>query len=215
MLRYGAEGKTAAAMTRTPGPIQPRPLAARASRSAFICGRRRHLALLLVVVAVPLNSCTGLSRPEHVVSPQIISLIASVDRSQPPPQVTVSVEGGEVLEIDEREALKIAGPGINAGRLLLFGKTDSETWYASLSILETSATRGCYLIFGDAAFDEPDAVVFVFVDMRDVGIRVHKTEGFAPPNDALTSSGQYKQGEVGHDYGSFCLNREGLVFAMP
>jgi len=70
-------------------------------------------------------------------------------------------------------------------------------------------------IVGDAAFDEPDAVVFVLTEFRDIGVRIPKAEGFVAASDAVGSSGRYAQGKVGIHYGSFCLNRDGLVFGMP
>jgi len=176
-----------------------------------------RMALGLAITTLFLTSCWwsgGPPLPDRVVRPTVVGVVDSVDRSDPR-QLAVSLRGGKTVNIDRERAVDLGGPGVAAGRLLLFGEGKGREWYVSSSIAETSPVPNCYFARAAAAFDEPDAVVFVFIDLRDVGIRLRKAEGFITPTDELTSSGQYPQGEVAHDLGSFCLNSEGLVFGFP
>jgi hypothetical protein len=66
---------------------------------------------------------------------------------------------------------------------------------------------------GATAFDAPDAVILVFLDWRDVGLRLPKRDDFSVPPIALSSDGRYSGGERGP--GSFCLDAGGLVFGKP
>ena len=157
------------------------------------------------------TGCGGPPPPERVEAPDVVGLIDSVDSNLS--ERTIHLKSGDVVELDVSNATDLWGPGIVAGRMLLYGRTDDHVWYASLSILETSQMPGCFGIGADAAFDEPDAVVFVFTEMRNTGIRIPKDNSFAVPSGEVSSDGRYAQGEVGA--GLFCLNQDGLVFGMP
>lgn len=176
-------------------------------------GRGDAVSIVLLLLGM-LAGCGGPSKPDRIVAPDVVGVVDSVVRSDPS-QLTVTLVDRQTVTIDTEDASEVFGSGPGEGRLLLYGSTDNRVWYATPSLRETSPTPGCYSIFADAAFDEPDAVVFVFTEFRDMGIRIRKAKGFMTPSGAVGSYGRYAQGEVGIDYGSFCLNGDGLVFGMP
>lgn len=187
-----------------------------ASCGASSIDRRALATLSLAFIALLLASCWpygGLQRPTRIVDPETVGVVASVDRTGPT-VLTVELGDGQHATIDEGRTTQLYGSGVGEGQLLLLGKASGRDWYISSSITETSSMPNCYYLTGTAgAFDEPDAVVFVFSKMPDVGIRIHKADGFTPPDGALSSDGRYFQGEL--DFARFCLNQDGRVFGRP
>lgn len=162
-----------------------------------------------------LVACGGLPRPDRVVEPDAVGLIISVDRSDPSREI-VALEGGDSVEIDIADAHDLTGPGIDADRVLLYGTTDGDIWYATLSLAETARLPDCYTIGSDAAFDEPGSVVLVFADHPEFGVRLPKRDDFVlPPSTALRSDGRYAAGVEGTSGGSFCVDADGAVFGFP
>lgn len=171
-----------------------------------------HLALVLCGVLL-LAACT-LSRPDRVVEPETIGVIASVDRSDPS-QLVVELSGGATVTIDRDGALELAGPGIDAERVLLFGRVNRRTWYATAPTSVTARPEDCYEISSDAAFDELDSLVLVYADHSDFGVRLPKQEGFALPSISVRPDGRYAGGPEGTSGGSFCIDAHGAVFGIP
>ncbi|MGH2382418.1 MAG: hypothetical protein ACRDG7_14540 [Candidatus Limnocylindria bacterium] len=170
------------------------------------------LATTLGTSLILLSACGGLSRPDRVVEPDAAGLIVRVDRSDPSREV-VELEGGETIEFDGTDALELAGPGIDSDRVLIFGDTGGRDWYATASTSETPAPGACYILDGDAAFDEPDAVLMVFVEWRDTAIELSKRDDFSVPPGTIRSDARYEGGEV--PAASVCIDSNGLVFGLP
>jgi hypothetical protein len=169
--------------------------------------RPRLVPTLLLLSVTSLSACS-LARPERVVGPDIVGVIDSVDRSDAS-QLMVQLAGGDVVEVDAREALELAGPGINPGRLLVYGQANGGTWYATLPLSQTARPSGCYAIGADGAFDEPASVVLVFADHPDFGIRVSKRNDFVPPPNSVRADGRYAGGVEGTGGGAFCTDPNG------
>lgn len=174
---------------------------------AFSTVRATTLGMLLVVLV----GCGGLPRPDRVVEPGAAGLIISVDRSDPSREA-VELEGGEAVEIDIDDALELSGPGIDSGRVLLYGD-DGRPWYATASTAETVGPPNCFMLHSDAAFDEPQSVLVVFAQWRDTAIELTKRDDFSVPPGTIRSDGRYEGGEV--PTGTVCIDSSGLVFGLP
>ncbi len=180
---------------------------------------RSILAVSTLSKAVPatgfilaiLVACGVLPRPDRVVEPDAVGLILSVDRSDPSREV-VELEGGEAVEIDIDDALELSGPGIDSGRVLLYGD-DGGPWYATASTAETVGPPDCYMLHGDAAFDEPQSALVVFAQWRDTAIELTKRDDFSVPPGTIRSDGRYEGGEA--PTGTVCIDSSGLVFGLP
>lgn len=162
--------------------------------------------LLAILVA-----CGGLPRPDRIVEPDAVGLIISVDRSDPAREV-IELEGGEAVEIDIDDALELSGPGIDSGRVLLYGD-DGRPWYATASTAETVGPPDCYMLHSDAAFDEPQSVLVLFAQWRGTAIELGKRDDFSVPPGRIRSDGRYEGGEV--PTGTVCIDSSGLVFGLP
>lgn len=175
----------------------------------------KALATILGTILIVLSACGGLPRPDQVVEPDVAGLIVSVDRSDPSRQI-VELNGGESVEINTDDALDLTGPGVDTDRVLLSGKTDGDSWYATLSVAETARLPDCYVTGSDTAFDEPGSVILVFADHPEFGVRLTKRDDFVPPpSTAVRSDGRYAAGVEGTSGGSFCVDAGGAVFGFP
>jgi hypothetical protein len=172
----------------------------------------KYPATIACLLALMLAGCGGLPRPDQVVGPEAAGVIVSVDRSDPSRRV-VELDGGESVEIVPDDALELTGPGIDVGRVLVYGHADGRAWFTTASTAETVAPADCYILHGDAAFDEPNRVLVVFAEWRDTAIELAKRDDFAVPPGAIRSDGRYSGGES--PSGSVCLDESGLVFGLP
>ncbi len=167
---------------------------------------RLAAAMATCLAATTLSGC-GISRPGMTVSPSIVGVIDSVHRNAAGVPV-VSVAGQQVT-IDQSTGgdrqLRSTG-GLEAGSLLLFG-TEPERWYQVLGTV-----RQCrYEALANAAFDDADAVIFVFDGWKGVGIRLPKAPDFRPAPSALLD-GKYLIEGVPGSY--FCVNESGQVTGL-
>ena len=118
------------------------------------------------------------------------------------------------LEIDTDSALRLPGPGVSADRLLLYGEDEGRVWYVSAVVSAISPKADCYGVSVAAAFDAADAVVLVFAEWQEVGLRLPKRGDFVVPPGALSSeNGRYLIGESGQ--GTLCVDPDGFVFGLP
>jgi hypothetical protein len=170
------------------------------------------LTLTLLVVATLLVGCT-LSRPDQLIEPDVVGLVTATNRRSLDLPLTVEL-ADQSLEIERASAVELTGPGIDADRLLLYGEDAGRIWYASAAIQQTSSTSSCYALSGDAAFDAADAVILVFAEWPEVGLRLPKRADFvAPPHAVSSETGRYILGEAG-ELAIFCLDPDGAVFGL-
>lgn len=134
-----------------------------------------------------------------------MGLISSTDYRDDGAVIVVEVDG-ETIEFDHTEAIAFAARAFAPDGVLLYGEDGGRHWYAALAIPETLPVPDCYLIGPAAAFDEPNAIILVFVEWRDVGLRLPKREGFTVPPGVLVDSGRYIERST------FCIDPEGRVF---
>jgi hypothetical protein len=168
--------------------------------------------LTLIVATALLVGCT-LSRPDRVIEPDVVGLVTATHRPSLDQPMTVEL-GDRSLQIDKDAALDLTGPGISPGVLLLYGEDGGRTWHVTAAVRETSPTPGCYTLRGDAAFDAPGAVLFVFLERGEVGLRLPKRADFvAPPGVVSSQTGQYIVGQAG-ELAVFCLDPDGALFGM-
>jgi hypothetical protein len=164
---------------------------------------------------VLLTSCGGYSRPDRIIEPGVVGLVSDADRSIDTSDVFQV--GDQTVEFDPGDAVVLTGSGVGVDDLLLHGEDFGRTWYASLDTWTTLYPPDCYVVIFAAAFDEPEAVVFVFSEWREVGLRLPKREDFNPPEAGVSGdTGQYLVGdESAGGANHFCLDVEGQVVGVP
>lgn len=164
--------------------------------------RDARLAVLFVLVAF-LAACS-LERPNRIIEPDVVGVVSSTDYREDGAVILVELDG-DSIEFDHTEAIAFVARGIAPDGVLLYGEDEGRTWYASLGIRETGPLQGCYVLAPAAAFDEPNAVILVFVEWRNVGLRLPKREGFTVPPGVVVESGRYIERSA------FCVDPEGRV----
>lgn len=182
-------------------------------------GRRAAATLALpILVSIAICGC-GLSKPGTLIQPDAVGVIVSTERTAG--RLVTAHLDDRSIEIDTGSALDLYGPGIGPDMLLLYGDDGGRTWYLTSALApplgrEDSPPRDCYPVTAGAAFDDPDAVIFVFGAWRDVGLRLRKRADFDVPASLISpETGRYRMGVEGTEGGPFCVDPDGFVFGIP
>jgi hypothetical protein len=174
--------------------------------------RRAFMALALLAAAVAVvRLLFGIAfYPLGIASPDVAGIIVSTSSAESnAAEVRVVLASGEELSVLRTD--RALDQRATTGDLIIAAR-NPEPWY--LSGLPSTATDaiGCFSVWPDRAYSEPDAVVMVFDHWVGSGVRVPKARGF---DDALLT-----YDEFGHrrftpfEFGSgvsFCLDGHGRV----
>jgi hypothetical protein len=186
-------------------PTGGRRLDARTNRGVLVA-----LSLLAISLAV-FRLLLGMAfYPLAVASPDVAGIIISVSTSQvDAPVVILTLSSGR--EVSLLRGDRALDQGVTIGSLIIVGHSP-ERWY--LGGLPSNATdrNGCFSVWPDRAYSEPDAVVMVFDHWVGSGVRIPKAPAY--DDDLLLHD------ELGHrrytpfEFGSavsFCLDGGGRV----
>lgn len=141
-------------------------------------------SMLVLAACVP-------GRPDRLIDVDMVGVVNATNNPAGAER-TAELDTGAIVDLP-RSAVELYGPGVSAGRLLLYGDDFGRIWYASLLLDESSSLEGCYRISG-TAYDAPDAVIIVSNEWRGVGLRLPKGDGLVIPPEILDSEGRYRMG---------------------
>ena len=163
----------------------------------------------LTALLVALAACGGsLGRPSAAAEPSVAGIVTQVE-PQSGGRFSVTVEGGGRIEIVRDDMVEVGGSSVEAGDLILYGKTDDSTWWAGFG--HSTVNSDCLAAYADTAFDEPNAVLLVYEALDGAGIRLAKARDFRFGDTGAPSSGRYDAGPEGSGGALLCLNERGEV----
>jgi hypothetical protein len=189
-----------------PEPVtRGRRLSERTIRRVFVT-----LSLLAISVAV-IRPLLGLVfYPLGIASPDMAGIIVSASSTQSDlPEVRLVLASGDEVSLLRTD--RALAQGVTKGNLIIVGR-NPERWYLT-GLLSTAADRnGCFSVWPDRAYSEPDAVVMVFDHWAGSGVRIPTAPGFDDSFLTYDELGhpRYTPFELGSGV-SFCLDSYGRV----
>jgi hypothetical protein len=168
------------------------------------------LALLAISVAVFRLLLGMVFYPLAVASPDEAGIIVSTSTTRvDAPVVRLTLSSGREVSLQRGD--RALDQGVTIGSLIIVGGSP-ERWY--LGGLPSTATdrNGCFSVWPDRAYSEPDAVVMVFGQWVGSGVRIPKAPGY--DDDLLLHDELGHQRYTPFEFGSgvsFCLDGGGRV----
>jgi hypothetical protein len=177
----------------------------RTARRLFVA-----LAVLAITVAVVRLLLGTVFYPLAIASPDVAGIVVSTNSTPlDAPEVRLILASGDEVSVLRTD--RVLDQKVNQGDLIIVG-SNPEPWYLSGLPSTVTDPDGCFSVWPDRAYSEPDAVVMVFDHWVGSGVRIPKAPGF--DDNLLTYD------ELGHprytpfEFGSgvsFCLDGHGRV----
>jgi hypothetical protein len=163
--------------------------------------RSKTIRLLAVALSVGLVACR-LGFPQRVIEPSVVGIITENESVPGDDDQLVTVNGNQ-LRILDPGLRRIDGSSLGVDRLLIYWETDGGPRFV-VSVKSTASD--CYNLRSAAAYDTGDAIVFVWSEQSDLGLRLPKAPDYEPPLDDPESRALILPIEE-------CLDADGVVVA--
>lgn len=156
---------------------------------------------------------TAEERPQAVYKPPQVGIPDDVRLDIDRDVYLVSM-GGEQIELG-RNVESVDGGTPQEKLLLLIGKHEGKTWYATAPETKTGAAKGCYALSTPNAWDRGSDILLGFPSFEGeakVGLLLAKAPGWADSENSNVTLG--RDGRLPLSHSSWCLDSKGRITSV-
>jgi hypothetical protein len=179
------------------------------SPAAIAC----RLSIAAVLIYFLAGCSSGEERPQPVYKPSQVGIPDEV-RFDADRDAYIVRMGGEQFELG-RDVEGLDGGAPQEKSLLLIGKHDGKTWYATAPETKTGRAKGCYALSTPNAWNSGSDILLGFPSFEGeakVGLLLAKAPGWAHSGNSNATLG--RDGRFPWSHSSWCLDAEGRIASV-